>query len=88
MPWLPVAVLAVAQIAVRLISVAGMIWRERARAKANCEQMQTASASRVVFREQREDGTALLIAPHDLPDRGADAGSGMTGAGPGEASAP
>jgi hypothetical protein len=87
MPWLLVAVLPVARIAARLVSVAGMIWQERASAKANCEQMQSASAGRVVFWEQRGDGTALLIVPHDLPNHITDAASGTTGAGPEGASA-
>jgi hypothetical protein len=86
MAGLPVAVLAVAQIAIQLISVAGMIWQKRARAKANCEQMPTASAGRVVFREEREDGTALLIVPYELPNHRVDAASGTAGAVPEEAS--
>jgi hypothetical protein len=85
--WLPIAVLAVAQIALRVIAVAGMIWRERARARASCEQMRTASASGVVFCERGENGAALLIVPRDLPDRGRDTESRAAGSGLGEAPA-
>jgi hypothetical protein len=87
MSGLPVAVLAVAQIAIRLISAAGMIWQKRARAKANCEQMPTASAGCVVLREEREDGTALLIVPYELPNHRVDAAAGTVGAVPAEAAA-
>jgi hypothetical protein len=80
--WLPIAILAVVQIAVRVIGVAGMIWRERVRAQANCEQMRTAAVSGVLLIEHRENGTALLIAPHKTLDRGK-----VTGSAPEEASA-
>jgi hypothetical protein len=87
MAWLPIVILAVVQIAVRLIGVAGMIWRERARAQANCEHMRTAAASGVLLIEHRENGRALLIAPHGSLDRGKDTESGAAGSAPEEASA-
>jgi hypothetical protein len=73
--WLPLVVWAVAQIIVRLIGVAAMIWQERERAKAHCAQMQVVSATGVLFFERR-DGAALAIVPQ-----------GMTNCGPGEAAA-
>lgn len=87
MAWLPVVILAVAQIAVRVIGVAGMIWRERARAQANCDQMRTAAASGVLLVEHRENCTALLITPCGSLDRGNDTESGAARSAPEEASA-
>jgi hypothetical protein len=81
MVWLPVVVLAVVQITVRLISVAAMIWQERARADSHCAQMRTASASGVVLLERRRDGVGLAIVPQGPVSRGAAA----AGSGPEEA---
>lgn len=74
--WLPVVVLAVAQITVRLIGIAAVIWQERARAKSHCAQMQAASASGVVLLERRRDGTGLAIVPVDMAGRAGDARPG------------
>lgn len=82
--WLPVAFLAVAQIVVRVIGVAGMIWQERAHARSNCAQMRTASASGVVLCEIQENGAMLLIAPQHEATRGRSA----VAAGPGSEEAP
>jgi hypothetical protein len=76
MAWIPVAVLAVAQITVRLIGAAAMIWQERARANSHCAQMRTASATGVVLLERRPDGASLAIVPQDLASRGGDAAAG------------
>jgi hypothetical protein len=88
MAWLPVVVLAVVQITVRVIGVAGMIWRERVRAQANCAQMRTASATGVVFCERRENGVALLIVPHDPLSGSGDTELGEAGSDPEEAPLP
>lgn len=66
MTWLPVVILAVAQITIRLTGVAAMIWQERARAKSHCAQMRTASASGAVLLERRHDGAGLVIVPQGL----------------------
>ena len=71
MMWMPVVVLAVAQIAVRLIGVVAMIWQERARADSHCAQMRAASASGVVLFAWR-DGSGLAIVPRDPASRGWD----------------
>jgi hypothetical protein len=77
MAWLPVAGLVIVQIAVRLIGVAGIVWRERARAKSHCAQMRAASAARVVLYAQEREGARLLIIPRDLAGGAAD-GTAMT----------
>jgi hypothetical protein len=77
MAWLPVAGLAIAQITVRLIGVAGIVWRERARAKSHCAQMRAASAARVVLYAREPEGAGLLIVPRDFGGRAED-GSAMT----------
>jgi hypothetical protein len=61
--WLPVAVIAAAEIILRLISVAGVIWRERARATSHCSQMETAASSGAMLGERLRDGSTLLIVP-------------------------
>jgi hypothetical protein len=83
MAWLPVVVLAVAQIIVRLIGVAAMIWQERARADSHCAQMRAASASGVLLFAWRRDSAGLAIVPRDLASHGGDAE-----AGPGSEEAP
>lgn len=83
MAWIPVAVLVVAQITMRLIAAAAMIWQERARANSHCAQMRTASATGVVLLERRRDGVGLAIVPQDLASRG-----GGTAAGPDAEEAP
>jgi hypothetical protein len=72
MAWLPVVVLAVAQIAVRLIGVAAMIWQQQVCANSHCAQMRTASATGVVLIEQRRDGSGLAIVPLNPASRGGD----------------
>lgn len=84
MAWLPVVVLAVAQIAVRVIGVAAMIWQEQVRANSHCAQMRTAAAAGVVLIERRRDGSGLAIAPLNPASRGGDG----PGARPGSEGAP
>jgi hypothetical protein len=88
MAWLPVVVLAVVQITVRVIGVVGLLRQERARAEANCSQMQVASASKVVLWEQRGKATLLLIVPQDLLGRGGNGAKGTAGSPPKEAAVP
>lgn len=68
--WLPVAVLAAVQIVLRMINIAGMIWREHVHARSNCLQMRTASSSRIVLCELRSDGAMLLVVPQLGAGRG------------------
>jgi hypothetical protein len=56
MPWLPVAAMAVASIAVQLIPTVGVIWHERVSAQSRCDQMRTAAANDVALYERRPDG--------------------------------
>lgn len=83
MAWLPVVVLAVVQITVRLISVAAIIWQERARANSCCAQMRAASAIGVALFAWRRDSEGLAIVPRDGVSHGGDAE-----AGPGSEEAP
>jgi hypothetical protein len=76
MAWLPMVGLAVTQITVRLIGIAGMIWQERARAKSHCAQMLTASVARVALYERKGEGAGLSIIPQDLASRARDVPSG------------
>jgi hypothetical protein len=61
--WLPILVVAMTQVAVRLITVYGVIWRERARAESHRVQMEAAASSGAALCERSGDGTALLIIP-------------------------
>jgi hypothetical protein len=61
--WLPIIVVAVTQIMSLLISVAGVIWQERARARSHCIQMETAASSGTVLCERLGNGTTLLVIP-------------------------
>jgi hypothetical protein len=61
--WLPIIAIAVVQIVLRLINVAGVIWRERARATSHCNQMETAASSGTMLCEIRGKGNALLVIP-------------------------
>jgi hypothetical protein len=79
--WLPVVVLAAAQVTLRLISIAAMVWRERARANSHCAQMRTASASGVVLLEWRQEGDSLAIVPQARKSHDNDAGSADLGPG-------
>ena len=61
--WLPITVIAAAQIISRLISIASVIWRERARAASACARTQTAASVGAMLAERLPDGTASLIIP-------------------------
>ena len=61
--WLPIIVVAVTQIMLLLISVAGVIWQERARATSHCTQMETAASSGTVLCERLGNGATLLVIP-------------------------
>jgi hypothetical protein len=61
--WLLVTVVAVTQIALRLIDVAGVVWQERSRAACHRAQMEAAAASGTMLCERLGDGTALLVVP-------------------------
>ena len=50
-------------IAWRLISVAGMIWQERAHVTAHCVHMDAAASSGAMLCERLPDGTTLLVMP-------------------------
>lgn len=76
MAWLPLVVLALGQITVRLVVIAGRIWQERVHAESHCAQMRSASASGVVLVEWRRDGAGLAIVPRDLASCGGDAAAG------------
>jgi hypothetical protein len=58
-----ITVVAVTQIALRLISVAGVIWAERSRAASHRAQMETAAAGGTMLCERLANGAALLIIP-------------------------
>jgi hypothetical protein len=61
--WLPVLVVAMTQVALRLITVYGAVRRERARAESHRAQMEAAASSGATLCERSGDGTALLIIP-------------------------
>jgi hypothetical protein len=61
--WLLIIVIAATLIAWRLVSVAGMLWRERAHVTARCVQMETAASSGAILCERLPDGTTLLVMP-------------------------
>jgi len=61
--WLLIIVVAATLIAWRLISVAGMLWKERAHVTARCVQMETAASSGAILCERLPDGTTLLVMP-------------------------
>jgi hypothetical protein len=65
--WLPIILVAVTQVALRLITV---VWRERARAQAHRIEMAAAAASGATLCELRGDGTGLLIIPPQQPPVG------------------
>jgi hypothetical protein len=76
MAWLPVGVLAVVQITVRLVSVAAIIWQERARANSHCVQMRAASTSGVTLFAWRRDSEGLAILPRGQVSHGENAEAG------------
>ena len=76
MTWLPVVILAVAQVIARLVRVAAVVWQERARANSHCAQMRAASASGAVLIERRRDGASLMVIPQGLVPRSGEATAG------------
>jgi Cyclic nucleotide-binding domain len=70
--WLLITVVAATQVISQLISVAGVVWRERTRAASHCIQMETAASSGAVLYERLEDGTVVLITAKSAgPERAA-----------------
>ena len=71
--WLPITLVAMTQIALRLITVVAVVWRERARAESHRVQMETAAASGVTLCERLGDDTQQ---PHDrlAADEGVEGG--------------
>ncbi len=76
MTWLPVVILAVAQVIARLVGIATVVWQERARANSHCAQMRAASVSGVVLLERRRDGTSLMVIPQHPTTRGGEHAGG------------
>jgi len=72
--WFPIIVVAMTVVMWRLVSVAGVIWRERARVSSHCTQMETAALNGAILCERLPDGTTLLVMPqaghgeHDSAD--------------------
>lgn len=73
MAWMPAVILAAAQIALRFVGIAAMIWQEQVRSRSHFTQMRTASASGVVLVERRRDGAVLIIVPQGMVGRDGDA---------------
>jgi hypothetical protein len=70
--WLLITVVAATQVISQLISVVGVVWRERTRAASHCIQMETAASSGAVLYEHLEDGTVVLITAKSAgPERAA-----------------
>jgi hypothetical protein len=67
--WMAIAAIGALAIVLRLIGVAGAIWRERARVLSHCTRMETAATSGTMFCERLSDGTTLLIVPTPSPDQ-------------------
>jgi hypothetical protein len=67
--WMAIIAVAVLAIVLRLIGVAGAIWRERTRVLSHCTRMETAASSGTMFCERLSDGTTLLIVPKPGPDQ-------------------
>ena len=61
--WLLIVAAPATVILWRVIDVAGMIWRDRARVNARCVQMDAAAASGSMLCERLPDGTTLLVMP-------------------------
>jgi hypothetical protein len=61
--WLPIIVIAGAQVISQLICVAGAVWQERARASAVCTQMEAARSSGTILVKRHQDGSVLVIVP-------------------------
>jgi hypothetical protein len=62
--WLPVTIVAATQIAVQLILAIASIRRERAHARSNCDQIESAAKNGVVFYEIRAGGPTVMIIPN------------------------
>src|ERR1700759_527027 len=61
--WLPIAIVAGTQVAVRLICAIASIRQERARARSNCDQIETTARSGAIFCETRAGGPTVMIIP-------------------------
>jgi hypothetical protein len=61
--WLLIIAIPATVILWRVIGVAGMIWRERARVTARCVQMDASASSGAMLCERLPDGTTLLVMP-------------------------
>lgn len=61
--WFLIIVVAMAVVLWRLISVAGVIWQQRARVAAHCAEMDAAASSCAILCERLPDGTTLLVMP-------------------------
>ncbi len=62
-PWLLIIVVAMAVVLWRLIGVAGVICRQRARVAAHSAEMDAAASSCAILFERLPDGTTLLVMP-------------------------
>lgn len=62
-PYVPIVAVMAAQVILRLINVAGVIWRERERARSHRAQMETAASSGTMLCERLGNGDAMLIIP-------------------------
>lgn len=60
--WLLAAVLAAAQVVLRVVNVVGVVWQEHARARANCLLMQSASTSTPASPEKPPSATGYRSA--------------------------
>lgn len=61
--WLPMTMLISAQITLRLIDIASLIWGERVRTESHRTHTEAAGNSGTVFCECRADGTVLIVIP-------------------------
>ena len=72
--WFLIIVAGMTIVMWRLVSVAGVIWQERARVNSHCTQMETAALNGAILCERLPDGTTLLVMPqaaheeHDSAD--------------------
>jgi hypothetical protein len=61
--WMPIAIVAAAQVGLRAIIVSGLIWRDWVHARSNCLQIKAAAEGGVLVYETRSSVNSLLIAP-------------------------
>jgi hypothetical protein len=61
--WLLIIATAVTVTLWRLIGVAGVIWRERARVASHRAQMEAAALNGAILSERLPDGSTLIIMP-------------------------